>query len=102
MENLNPSTNLTANVLQKSRTGIHGLDEIMGSGGSGRGKILLATGFLVRGAVHYDEPGVFMAFEETAQVFHAEERRMVACSRQSVTPTASNNNGSQPRGEVDA
>ena len=35
-------------------------------GGAGAGKTLLAMEFLVRGAVEYNEPGVFMAFEETA------------------------------------
>src|SRR2546430_9472537 len=32
---------------------------------SGCGKTLLAMEFLVRGALEYDEPGVFMSFEET-------------------------------------
>jgi circadian clock protein KaiC len=59
-------------------TGIRGLDEITGGGlpagrptlvcgGAGCGKTLLAIEFLVRGAVQFNEPGVFMAFEETAQ-----------------------------------
>jgi len=63
--------------LPKSPTGIQGLDEITGGGlprgrptlvcgGPGCGKTLLAMEFLVRGAAQYDEPGVFMAFEETA------------------------------------
>jgi circadian clock protein KaiC len=62
--------------LPKSPTGIHGLDEITGGGlptgrptlvcgGAGCGKTLLAMEFLVRGATQFDEPGVFMAFEET-------------------------------------
>src|ERR1035437_1927533 len=57
-------------------TGIPGLDEITGGGfargrptlvcgGAGCGKTLLAVEFLVRGAVQFDEPGVFIAFEET-------------------------------------
>jgi circadian clock protein KaiC len=33
-------------------------------GGAGTGKTLLAMEFLVRGAVEYDEPGVFISFEE--------------------------------------
>jgi circadian clock protein KaiC len=33
-------------------------------GGAGCGKTLLAVEFLVRGALQYQEPGVFMAFEE--------------------------------------
>jgi circadian clock protein KaiC len=63
--------------LPKAPTGIRGLDEITGGGfprgrptlicgSAGAGKTLLATEFLVRGAMEYDEPGVFMAFEETA------------------------------------
>jgi circadian clock protein KaiC len=34
-------------------------------GGTGCGKTLLAVEFLVRGAVQFGEPGVFMSFEET-------------------------------------
>jgi circadian clock protein KaiC len=63
--------------LKKAATGIKGLDEIVNGGipygrttlvcgGPGCGKTLLATEFLVRGAEQYGEPGVFMAFEETA------------------------------------
>ena len=36
------------------------------SAGRGCGKTLLAMEFLVRGATQYNEPGVFIAFEETA------------------------------------
>ena len=35
------------------------------SGGAGCGKTLLALEFLLRGAVEYGEPGLFVAFEET-------------------------------------
>lgn len=63
--------------LPKAPTGVQGLDEItLGGfprgrptlicGGAGCGKTLLAMEFLVRGATQYGEPGVFMAFEETA------------------------------------
>jgi circadian clock protein KaiC len=63
-------------VLPKSPTSIQGLDEITGGGlpkgrptlvcgGAGCGKTLLAMEFLVRGATQYNEPGVFMSFEET-------------------------------------
>jgi circadian clock protein KaiC len=59
----------------KSPTGIRGLDELTGGGlprgrptllcgSAGCGKTLLAMEFVVRGAVEYGEPGVFMAFEE--------------------------------------
>ena len=64
--------------LPKAPTGIQGLDEITGGGlpkgrptlvcgSAGCGKTLLAMEFLVRGATQYHEPGVFMAFEESAQ-----------------------------------
>src|ERR1700683_3413725 len=63
--------------LPKAPTGIQGLDEITGGGfprgrptlvcgSAGAGKTLLAMEFLIRGATKYNEPGVFMAFEETA------------------------------------
>ncbi len=63
-------------VLPKSPTSIHGLDEITGGGlpngrptlvcgGAGCGKTLFAMEFLVRGATKYNEPGVFISFEET-------------------------------------
>jgi circadian clock protein KaiC len=64
--------------LPKAATGIPGLDEITGGGlprgrptlvcgSTGCGKTLLAMEFLVRGATEFGEPGVFMAFEETAE-----------------------------------
>lgn len=66
------------NGIQKARSGIQGLDEVTGGGvpagrptlicgGAGCGKTLIATEFLVRGATEFGEPGVFMAFEETAK-----------------------------------
>jgi circadian clock protein KaiC len=64
------------NFLPKSPTSIQGLDEITGGGlpkgrptlvcgGAGCGKTLFAMEFLVRGAMLYNEPGVFISFEET-------------------------------------
>src|SRR5512135_1253636 len=63
--------------LPKCPTGIRGLDEItkgglpkgrptLVCGGAGSGKTLLAAEFLVRGALQFGEPGVFMSFEETS------------------------------------
>lgn len=63
--------------LAKCPTGIQGLDEITQGGlpkgrptlicgSAGCGKTLLAMEFLVRGAVEFNEPGVFIAFEENA------------------------------------
>lgn len=68
----------TGNSLPKAATGIHGLDEITGGGlprgrpslvcgGAGSGKTLLGLEFLVRGAIEFDEPGVLMSFEESAE-----------------------------------
>ena len=59
-------------------TGIEGLDEILGgglpygaptlfSGGPGCGKTLFGLEFVVRGAQRFNEPGVFVSFEETAE-----------------------------------
>lgn len=64
--------------LEKCPTGIRGLDDITGGGlprgrptlvcgGTGCGKTLLALEFIVRGIQEFDEPGVFMSFEETAE-----------------------------------
>jgi circadian clock protein KaiC len=63
-------------TLPKSPTNIQGLDEITGGGlpkgrttlvcgGAGCGKTLFAMEFLVRGATIYNEPGVFISFEES-------------------------------------
>jgi circadian clock protein KaiC len=76
MKNNGPKSSSPAARLPKCPTGIQGLDEITGGGlprgrptlvcgGAGCGKTLLAVEFLVRGAVQFGEPGVFMAFEET-------------------------------------
>ena len=66
----------TSQTLPKASTGIQGLDEItwgglprgrptLVSGGAGSGKTLFALEFLVRGAIQYNEPGVFASFEES-------------------------------------
>jgi circadian clock protein KaiC len=71
-------TKLQPRPLSKSPTGIPGMDEITGgglpkgrptliAGGAGCGKTLFAIEFLVNGAIQYDEPGVFVAFEENAE-----------------------------------
>ena len=62
--------------LPKTPTGIEGFDEITGGGlptgrpslvcgSAGCGKTLFAISFLVHGAARFDEPGVFMSFEES-------------------------------------
>ena len=73
---LNPDP--TKLSLPKAATGIDGLDEITGGGlprgrptlicgSAGCGKTLLAMEFVVRGAMQFGEPGVFMAFEESPE-----------------------------------
>src|ERR1700694_4027663 len=79
-----PKTNKTKKTeilsvgLPKCPSGIHGLDEItlgglprgrptLVCGSAGCGKTLLGMEFLVRGATQYEEPGVCVSFEETAE-----------------------------------
>ncbi len=68
-------TNLT---FPKALTGIIGLDDITNGGlprgrptlvcgSAGCGKTLFGMEFLVHGITQYDEPGVFVAFEETCE-----------------------------------
>lgn len=72
------NTSLKEKSLEKTPTGIIGLDEItygglpkgrptLVCGSAGSGKTLLAMEFLIEGAREYSEPGVFMAFEETEE-----------------------------------
>lgn len=62
--------------LEKCPTGIRGFDEISDGGlpkgrttlicgSAGCGKTILAMEFLLRGALQFQEPGVFISFEET-------------------------------------
>ncbi len=62
-------------IFPKTPTGVDGLDEITGGGfpkgrptlicgGAGCGKTLLSMQFLIKGITDYNEPGVFMSFEE--------------------------------------
>ena len=66
----------TVTRLPKSPTGIEGFDQIttgglptgrptLVCGSAGCGKTLFAMSFLVNGATKFDEPGVFMSFEES-------------------------------------
>lgn len=78
MSNRMPSESKRKKVpLEKAQTGIGGFDDItLGGlprgrptllcGAAGCGKTLFAMTFLVNGAAEYDEPGVFVSFEETA------------------------------------
>jgi len=62
----------------KTPTGVEGLDEITEGGfpqgrptlicgGAGCGKTLLSMQFLIKGITDYNEPGVFMSFEEPSR-----------------------------------
>ncbi|MGA2225084.1 MAG: circadian clock protein KaiC [Syntrophobacteraceae bacterium] len=70
-----PKESIPVKQLRKIPTGIGGFDEITGGGvpqgrptlvcgGPGSGKTLFGMEFLVRGAREFNEPGVFMSFEE--------------------------------------
>jgi circadian clock protein KaiC len=74
----NNSSKAKLKPIKKSPTGITGFDEITGGGlptgrptlvcgGPGCGKTLFSIEFLVKGATQYNEPGLFMAFEENAE-----------------------------------
>jgi circadian clock protein KaiC len=65
-------------IFPKSHSGIEGLDEITGGGlpkgrptlvcgSAGCGKTLMGIQFLVKGITDFNEPGVFISFEETTQ-----------------------------------
>jgi len=74
-------------ALPKVPTGISGLDEItlgglpkgrptLVCGAAGCGKTMLAAEFIVHGATRYDEPGVFMSFEESTEELTANMRSL--------------------------
>lgn len=65
-------------IFPKTPTGVEGLDEITEGGfpkgrptlicgGAGCGKTLMSVQFIVKGITDFNEPGVFMTFEETAK-----------------------------------
>ncbi|WP_461146314.1 circadian clock protein KaiC [Spirosoma pulveris] len=72
------TSNSSLSSLPKTPTGITGLDEITKGGlpkgrptlicgSAGCGKTLFSMEFIVRGALEFNEPGVFMAFEEKSE-----------------------------------
>jgi len=88
MASANKKSKLTDHLtLAKSPTGIKGLDEVTGGGlptgrptlvcgAAGCGKTMFAAEFLICGALKYDEPGVFMMFEENAAELAANMRSL--------------------------
>jgi len=76
--NLPWEQSLPLSALPKTPTGITGLDEITSGGlpkgrptlicgSAGCGKTLFSMEFIVRGALQFGEPGVFVAFEEKTE-----------------------------------
>ena len=70
--------NSNVQILEKTPTGVVGFDEItygglpkgrpsLICGNAGCGKTLFSMEFIVRGATQFNEPGVFIAFEEKAE-----------------------------------
>jgi circadian clock protein KaiC len=66
------------NKLEKSPTGINGFDEITYGGlpknrptvlvgASGTGKTFMSMEYIIKGIMQYNEPGVFMTFEEKSE-----------------------------------
>ncbi len=77
-KSISPAIFSPASLLEKCPTGIDGFDEITEGGlpkgrctllcgGAGCGKTLMAMEFLARGSERFDEPGVFISFEETVE-----------------------------------
>ncbi|MEB3357591.1 MAG: circadian clock protein KaiC [Synechococcales bacterium] len=71
-----PGNGVTAHGVQKIRTMIEGFDDIshgglpiarttLVSGTSGTGKTLFAVQFLYNGIIEFNEPGIFVTFEES-------------------------------------
>jgi KaiC/GvpD/RAD55 family RecA-like ATPase len=65
--------------MDKVQTGIYGLDELLGggflpkrnilvSGACGTGKTIFSIQYLMRGALEYGEPGVYVAFDERPEL----------------------------------
>src|SRR5687767_2403373 len=65
-------------TLRKTKSGIHGLDELTNGGlpsgrptlicgEAGSGKTLFSLEFIIHGALEFNEPGVFFAFEEKSE-----------------------------------
>ena len=77
-KNLKKTKAFNPDQIAKCPTGIKGFDQITEGGlpknkitlifgGPGSGKTLLGLDFIVKGAINYNEPGIFMSFEETEE-----------------------------------
>src|SRR5690242_13430770 len=106
-------------ALPKCPTGIRGLDEItlgglprgrttLVCGGPGCGKTLLGLEFLIRGATQFNEPGVCMSFEETAEELSRNVRsigfdvdRLIASNKLAIDHVLIERNLIEEAGEYD-
>ena len=106
-------------ALSKTPSGVRGLDEITGGGlpegraslicgGPGSGKTLFALTFLVEGALRYNEPGVFICFEETEDELAAnvaslgfDLKQLIASNKLSVDYVRVERNEIEETGEYD-
>src|SRR5262249_22339538 len=105
--------------IEKAPTGITGLDEItygglpkgrptLLCGAAGCGKTLFAMTFLHHGAVEYQEPGVFVAFEERpsdliANVgsLHYDVQKLIADKKLAIDHVQVDRNSIQESGDYD-
>jgi len=82
--------------MKKCLTGIKGFDEItegglpknritLVGGGTGSGKTLFGIDFIINGAVNYNEPGIFISFEETEEELYEDVASLNLNLRELVT-----------------
>jgi circadian clock protein KaiC len=89
LERTEAATPLDTRAVQipKAPTGIEGLDEVLAGGlpkgrptlicgAAGCGKTLMGMHFLINGALQFDEPGAFIAFEEREEDLAANVRSL--------------------------
>jgi circadian clock protein KaiC len=84
---LQPDLHVNGNGPKRGKVGISKLDNLLGngipygsslliSGVAGTGKTLLSLEFIYRGASVFNEKGIYISFEETAERLHADARSM--------------------------
>jgi len=105
--------------IEKAPTGIIGLDEItygglpkgrptLLCGAAGCGKTLFALTFLYHGAVEFQEPGVFVAFEENpsdlitnVESLHYDVQKLIADKKLAIDHVQIDRNSIQESGDYD-
>ncbi|NEO29008.1 MAG: circadian clock protein KaiC [Symploca sp. SIO3C6] len=123
MNQINPNTikinEITTMGVQKIRTMIEGFDEIshgglpigrttIVSGTSGTGKTLFAVQFLYNGIINFDEPGIFVTFEESptdiiknAQSFGWELQKLINQGKLFILDASPDPEGQEVVGQFD-